>query len=117
MGSMCSILGNMTDRRDYPHGLFYIDKSHINPFYDLFVRTHCSHIRQGIILSNTRDEIICRETLTFYSGSYQAWPKVHLGHPQIHVLLTFNKANLSHLVTENHNNGKVILMGKQTRKF
>lgn len=35
---MFSILGNMTDRRDYPLGLFYIDKSHINPFYDLFVR-------------------------------------------------------------------------------
>lgn len=29
-------LGNMTDRRDYLHYLFSIDKSHINPFYDLF---------------------------------------------------------------------------------
>lgn len=29
-------LGTMTDRRDYLHYLFCIDKSQINPFYDLF---------------------------------------------------------------------------------
>lgn len=116
MGSIFSILGNMTDRRDYPHGLFYIDKSHINPYYDLFVRTCCSHIRQGISCLIQGMKSYVGRCSYFTMGAI----KIDLKYTWDTLKSMFyyklcNKANLSHLVTENHNNGKEILMGMQTR--